>query len=428
MTCRDLKPDPCFENALDCSEDPRILVRKFFWIGLLCLVVLLILATYGIYRVFSWRLVESAHTEAQAICQVVLVKEKKHLLVFDDHDQARLELQDGEKAGFEKRLKKYLAPFAIEAVWVWDLRNQIVNRPGNQQKASHITPSPALAQALAGGSLSRLEKSTIASFQGGNNYGSKEQMVSYLPIWGKHDNEVLGAFEIRRSVEGYREQIRRGVAFSAILLSTVLLSLFSCVFILVKKGAQRLAKTQNVLHALATTDPLTGIYNRREVLARAEEGFTERRSGNIRNISEEFSILMVDFDDFKNINDNYGHPVGDRVLQELIRRIQTVLRPSDMVGRVGGEEFLVVLPDSNSHQCQKIAERLRKAVRSMPFELGDLQIYGSISIGGATAHSLDLGLESLLQRADKGLYRAKKLGKNISCWEGENVSGIGVFQ
>lgn len=427
MIFQDPKPDPHSDNALDCNEDPRIMLRKFFWIGLLCLVVLLIMATYGIYRVFCWRLVESAHTEAQAICQVVLVKEKKHLLAFDDQGQARLELRDDAKAGFEKRLKKYLAPFAVEAVWIWDLGQQVVNRPGNQD-ASTITQSPALAQALAGGSLSRLEKSSEASFQGGEARGSKEQMVSYLPIWGQSQKEVLGAFEIRRSVDGYRGEIRRGVAFSALLLGAVLLTLFSCVFILVKKGAQRLAKTQNILHALATTDSLTGIYNRREVLVRAEERFTERHSGNRRNISEDFSLLMLDFDDFKNINDSYGHPVGDLVLQELVLRIQTVLRPSDMVGRVGGEEFLVVLPHSNSQQCGEIAERLRKAVRDMPFELGNLQIHGSVSIGGATAHCLDRGLEPLLQRADKALYRAKNMGKDFSCWEEESVSGAGTVE
>jgi len=428
MAFPDLKQDPCFENALDCSEDPRTMLRKFFWIGLLCLVALLIMATYGIYRVFSWRLVESAHTEAQAICQVVLVKEKKHLLAIDDQGLARLELPDEEKAGFEKRLKKYLAPFAIDVVWVWDQRHRIINRTGSQQGNPMVTPSPALAQALAGGSLSRLEKSSDASFQGGTDRDSKEQMVSYLPIWGQHKNEVLGAFEIRRSVEDYRAAIRRGVAFSAILLSTVLLALFACVFLLVKKGAQRLAKAQDILHALATTDPLTGIYNRREVLARAEECFPERQGGHCRNVSEGFSILMLDFDDFKNINDSYGHPVGDRVLQELVCRIQTVLRSSDIVGRVGGEEFLVVLPDSNSGQCQEVADRLRKAVRERPFDLGDLQIYGSISIGGATAGLLDSGLEALLKRADKGLYRAKNLGKDFSCWEKEAVSCAGAVE
>ena len=428
MTFQDLKPDPCFENALDCSEDPRILLRKFFWIGLLCLVVLLILATYGIYRVFSWRLVESAHTEAQAICQVVLVKEKKHLLAFDDQDQARLDLPDDEKSGFEKRLKKYLAPFAIDAVWVWDQRHRVINRPGNHQDKPMVTPSSALAQALAGGSLTRLEKSSDASFQGGKSHSSKEQMVSYLPIRGEHEYEVLGAFEIRRSIEGYRAEIRRGVAFSAILLSTVLLALFACVFLLVKRGAQRLAKAQDILHAMAITDPLTGIYNRREVLARAEESFWGQKRGNCRNVSGYFSILMIDFDDFKNINDSYGHPVGDRVLQDLVLRIQTVLRPTDMVGRVGGEEFLVVLPGANSQQCQEVAERLRKAVGDMPFEVGDLQTYGSVSIGGATANSMDSGLEALLQRADKGLYRAKNLGKDISFWEGDVVSSAGAVE
>ena len=427
MTLQNLKPNTCFETTLENSEDPRILLRKFFWIGLLCLVVLLILATYGIYRVFSWRLVESAHTEAQAICQVVLVKEKKYLLAFDDQGQVRLKVPDDEKAGFEKRLKRYLRPFAVDAVWVWDLRHRIVNRIGDGHDDPIFSQSPALEQALAGGSLSRLEKSSDASFQGGETRGSKDQMVSYLPIWGKN-KEVLGAFELRRSVENYRAEIYRGVTFSALLLGVVLISLFSCVYFLVKKGAKRLSKTQDILHALATTDPLTGIYNRREVLARAEERFSRWLSGNCGDVPDDFSLLMLDFDDFKNINDSYGHPVGDRVLQELALRIQTVLGASDIVGRVGGEEFLVILPGSNSQQCQNVAEQLRKVVRDTPFELGDLQIYGSISIGGATAQPLESGLEALLQRADKGLYRAKNLGKDCTSSDEGAMCGASVSE
>lgn len=427
MTFQNLKPDSCFEATLECSEDPGILLRKFFWIGLLCVVLLLVVATYGIYRVFGWRLVESANTEAQAICQVVLVKEKKHLLAFDDQGEARLALQEGEKPGFEKRLHNYLGSFSVDSVWIWDLRHRIVNRAGSEQKNLIVKQSKALELALAGGSLSRLEKSSDSSFQEKPARGSKEQIVSYLPIWGRN-KEVLGAFEIRRSIEGYRAEIRRGVAFAALLLGTVLLTLFSCVFLLVKKGARRLAITQNILHALATTDPLTGIYNRREILSRAEERFSQRQRGSRQSLLEDFSLLMLDFDDFKIINDSYGHPVGDRVLQELALRIQAVLRPSDIVGRVGGEEFLVVLSDSNLQQCQDVAERLCKAVRDRPFDLGDLQVYGSISIGGATAHPLDRGLEALLQRADKGLYRAKKLGKDCTSWDGDAVYGAGVLE
>lgn len=410
--------DACYDSALKLNEDPRALLRKFVWVGLLCLLVLLLLATYGIYRVYSWRLIDSAHAEAKAICQVLLVKEKKHLLTIGKNGRARLELASGKQAALKKRLSKYFQPFGVDMVRIWNLQRQIVNRSENSREYAPPPIDHALGKALDGQSISLLGKESDTSIRERNFWGSADQVVSYLPIWGRN-KEILGAIEVRRSVENYRREIRQGVACFILFLGSALLALFGCVFLLVKKGANRLAKTRQILRLLATTDSLTGVYNRREILARAEEIFSQRQEENRRKEAVNFGLLMLDFDNFKDINDSFGHPVGDRVLQELAIRIRAALRPYDVVGRVGGEEFLVVLPDSSLQQCKEIAERLCKTVRERPFELDQLQIFGSISIGGATAHPLDRDLQSLLQRADERLYQAKTSGKDCASWAEE---------
>ncbi len=409
------------EVELGFNEDPRALLRKFTWVGMVCLTVILVLATYGIYRVFNWRLVESAHGEAQGICHIVLVKEKRHLLVFDGRGGARLKLEVGKQEAFEKRVREYLEPFAIDGMRIWDLQHQIVYSTGSEKDVRVIAGSPELDRALKGERVSRLEKSSYAPVAGKTGRGTGDQVVSYMPIWGRN-KVILGAMEIRRNVAGYRAAIRRGVTFSAIVLVTVLLALFACVFLLVKRGADRLAKAQEVLRILATTDPLTGVFNRRETLSRADESFSRRQRGSCWKTPDNFGCLMLDFDNFKIINDTYGHPAGDLVLQELAVRFKAVLRPCDIVGRFGGEEFLVVLPDTSLPQCRDIAERLRKAVREKPFDLGNLQIFGSISIGGASAHPLDRNIESVLHRADEGLYRAKNQGKDCAVWVDDAAS------
>ncbi len=413
----DASTDPHFNATLGFREDPRAMLRKFLWIGLFCLAVLLILATCGIYRVYSWRLIESIHAEAQAVCQVVLVKEKKHLMMFDK-GSARLQLSSGEQVSFDKRLQQYLRPFEVDSVWIWDRQYQIVNRSEEEKiKRTHDNFS-ALGQALAGQGFTRLERRVAAVVRGNASSRSSDQVVSYLPIYGQNQS-IMGAIEIRRNIETFREEIHRGVLFSSMLLGTMLLALFGCVYLLVKKGADRLAKTQQILRKLATTDPLTGVYNRREVLSKATQIFLRGWQGTTSKSPENFGILMLDFDNFKTINDTHGHPIGDQVLRELATRIQGILRPYDIVGRFGGEEFLVVLPDSNRKQSQEIAERLCKAVREKSFDLGHLQLSCSVSIGGASAQSFDRDLNTLLQRADKGLYRAKKLGKDCVSWVDE---------
>lgn len=404
------------------NEDPRALLRKFIWVGMICLAAILVLTTYGIYRVFNRRLVESAHGEAQGICHIVLVKEKKQLLVFDDHGGVRLELGAGGKEALDKRVREYLEPFAVDGMRIWDLEHRVVYSTDSEKDGWVVAASPELDRALKGEGVSRLGKVSYAPVAEKTGRDGGDQVASYLPIWGQN-RVILGAMEVRQNVAGYREEIRRGVTFSATVLGTVLLALFACVFLLVKRGADRLAKAQEALWILATTDSLTGVFNRREALFRAEESFSRRQRGSCWKTPENFGCLMLDFDNFKTINDTYGHLAGDLVLQELADRFKAILRPYDIVGRFGGEEFLVILPDTSLEQCREIAERLRKAVREKPFDLGNQQIFGSISIGGASAYPVDRDVEAVLHRADEGLYRAKNLGKDCAVWVDDHVPG-----
>ncbi|APG27265.1 hypothetical protein A7E78_05065 [Syntrophotalea acetylenivorans] len=401
-------------------DNPRVLLRKFLWTGLLCLTAVLLLATYGVYRAYSWRLIESAHTEAKATCQVLLVKEKKLLIDINEKGHAELKLEDSEKANFGKRLHKYFQPFAIDFIRIWDLQRRVVDHTGDENNTRQTVIPPALDKSLAGESFSFLGKESDIGLGGKDREKATNQVISFLPIWGKN-KEVLGAIEIRRSIKSYRAKIRREVAFFALSLGTALLALFGCVYFLVVKGANRLTQTQQILHLLATTDPLTGLYNRREIFARASDIFSKEQESKPHNTLLNFGLLILDFDNFKRINDTYGHPIGDRILQELASRLQAALRPYDILGRVGGEEFMVVLPESNLEQCQDIAERLCKTVRDNPFEIDGLLVRGSISIGGATAHPLDRELEAVLQRADKRLYQAKTRGKDRASWTDDAV-------
>jgi diguanylate cyclase (GGDEF)-like protein len=406
------------DASLEFSEDPRAMLRKFLWVGLLCLVAILVMSTYGIYRVFVWQLIKNVDEDAPGICQVVMVKEKKHLIrnsLVHGSGGVHLELPESERIWFDRRLKQYLESFAVDSMRILDRDGRIVYGTAREQAGTTVLKSPELVTALEGKLASRLEKNKSFRSLDGTSMGKADQVISYVPIWGRN-RSVLGVFEINRSLARYSGEIHRLVTFAALILGGVLLTLFGCVFILVKKGTDRLARAQKVLHSLATTDPLTGVYNRREILARAGASFSRRRSDNSRNVHKDFGCLMLDFDDFKFINDTHGHHVGDQVLRELATRLKTILRPYDIVGRFGGEEFLVVMPETTLAQCREIAERLCTVVREKPFEVDDLQINCSVSIGASTALSTDTEIRSVLQRADVGLYRAKKLGKNCAAW------------
>jgi diguanylate cyclase (GGDEF)-like protein len=153
----------------------------------------------------------------------------------------------------------------------------------------------------------------------------------------------------------------------------------------------------------ANTDALTRLPNRRRLTAMLDHLIAEQR---------QFALISVDVDHFKRINDTLGHAAGDLVLTELGERLRHQLRADDVVGRWGGEEFLILAHEHDSQQAAQLAERLRQAIAAQPFS-GDLRV--TVSMGGAIRQSDDSS-HTLLHRADTALYRAKDNGRNRIEW------------
>ncbi|HWQ83656.1 MAG TPA: sensor domain-containing diguanylate cyclase [Anaerolineales bacterium] len=172
-------------------------------------------------------------------------------------------------------------------------------------------------------------------------------------------------------------------------------------------AAIRNAQLHSEVQRQAITDPLTELYNRR--------GFFEIGEHEIER-SHRFSrpliAMMVDIDQFKVINDKFGHAVGDQVLQQISTRIRNNVRKVDIVGRYGGDEFAILLPELDIFSAVNVAERLRKKVEEVPFQAGNQSIPATISVGVAKIVANMPNLDSLLVRADHALYLAKNGGRN----------------
>ncbi|MEQ8339687.1 MAG: diguanylate cyclase [Marinovum algicola] len=186
-----------------------------------------------------------------------------------------------------------------------------------------------------------------------------------------------------------------------------------------KRMADRLRSTVREGLRAAVTDPLTGLFNRRYALPHIT-----RISERATRLGRPFAVMVADLDHFKKVNDNFGHAAGDAVLSELARRLRDNLRAVDLVARIGGEEFLVVLPDAADHRANRTAHRLCAAVSDAPFAIPgqEAPIRITISIGvmiarpqatpGAAAGAAPLRPEALLRDADAALYKAKAHGRN----------------
>ena len=176
--------------------------------------------------------------------------------------------------------------------------------------------------------------------------------------------------------------------------------------------------TQALIDALvnlSSRDALTGLANRRAFeLALSREVDRVARSG------EPALLLALDIDHFKRVNDTHGHAAGDQVIQTVARALAESVRPMDLVARVGGEEFAIILPSCASAFGQTVAERVRRRVERMPAALlpGGQEVRVTVSVGGAFAPQWVRSTPALwLERADQQLYRAKDQGRNLVCLE-----------
>lgn len=163
---------------------------------------------------------------------------------------------------------------------------------------------------------------------------------------------------------------------------------------------------QSELHRLATSDVLTGASNRRHFFESAEQLFAEARASDLP-----LSFLLLDIDDFKKINDGYGHQMGDRVLQRVAHCGAYVLRRDDLFGRIGGEEFAALFPNCDAEQARQAAKRLQREVQRLQFTT-DGQRFGVTISQGITMLGAGDVLDDLYARADAAMYQAKRQGKD----------------
>ncbi|MTJ12671.1 diguanylate cyclase [Anabaena sp. UHCC 0187] len=174
-----------------------------------------------------------------------------------------------------------------------------------------------------------------------------------------------------------------------------------------KKMLEEQKELVKSLEKLANTDSLTGVWNRRYLLNIAEQE-TQRS----RRYNRPLSVLMIDIDHFKNVNDTYGHAIGDEVLIIMTETVMKYLRNIDVLGRFGGEEFVALLPETDSQAAVITAERIRVNIEEIKIPIDDKLVSITVSIGVGSYQKGDTDIDVLIQRADKALYQAKNQGRN----------------
>lgn len=225
---------------------------------------------------------------------------------------------------------------------------------------------------------------------------------------------ALVGFDRSTVLQGWRHRAWQLLAGYAVLCALTLLML---------RIQLAMLRQREELRALATTDALTGIANRGHLMnAGAQEYARARRYG------QDLAVLMLDIDRFKSVNDRWGHPTGDQVIRVVAQTLRSLARGQDLGGRLGGEEFALLLPATSLAGARTIAERLRQSVQdSESVRTADGEVVRfTVSIGVAALAAQDAKFDSLLQRADRALYLAKDGGRNrVELLDSDAATGLG---
>jgi diguanylate cyclase (GGDEF)-like protein len=391
-------------------NNPDSLLKLLVSVAFISIIVVVIMSSYGFYRVFSSFVIKSAEVDSVQLCRVIIEEQQEQMFVTPPGKPVELGLHGTEILMFDSRLRSFLAPFNIIKVKIYNNKKMIIYSSDPMLIGKVDENNQRLKNALSGAVDAKMVTKDKASDMADEPLRDVDVVETYVPIMSP-DNRILGSFEVYMNMTGYRKQIQQGVTLATSLLTLVLVFVFSISYLLIRGGTGQLKEAQSQLEHVAITDSLTGIHNRGYLMRRGDEEFEL-----VRRKSRPLGCIMVDLDFFKRVNDTWGHVAGDKVLITVAERLKSSVRPYDIVGRYGGEEFMVLLPDTTFEQNVVVANRICERIRELPFELEDMSLPVTVSVGVSCFNKVDNSMNDVIKRADEGLYKAKADGRDRVAW------------
>lgn len=395
-------------------NNPDSLLKLLVTAAVISIVVVVVVSGFSFYRIFSGFIIKNAENNSVQLCKVLIEQQKDLMFVSAPGKDMELGLHGTEMFNFDLSLRNYLAPFDIIKVKVYNTGKKIIYCTDPMLVGKVDENNQRLKNALAGKVDAKMVTKDNATDLADEELRDVDVVETYVPITSQ-DNRVMGSFEVYMNITTYRDQIRLGAVVMTTLLTMVLIVVFGFSYLLVRGGTVQLKEAQSLLETIAITDPLTGIHNRGYLMKRGEVELERvRRSIGEQGLS--LGCIMLDLDHFKKVNDTRGHVAGDIVLKAVALRLRNSVRPYDVIGRYGGEEFVVLLPDTSFEQSLVVAERIAENIRSESIKAEGEQLQITASLGVSCYCEADSCLTDVIKRADEGMYKAKTEGRDRVAW------------
>jgi diguanylate cyclase (GGDEF)-like protein len=404
---RDAAPEP--------FKAPRTFMRKLTYVAAVSAAMIFAFTGFGVWSVVSHYLIRFAEDNSVNISRALSSIERDSFFAAVPEGRRRVvaEIPPERLEQLDGRIRQFLKAFDILKIKVYTQDKRIIYSTDREIIGESDLANRRLSNALTGRNDAKLVHKDRVQDLANESKLDVDVVETYLPIYDDA-GKVIGSFEVYMDVSHYRGEIRQIVSIALVVIGMISLVVYGIAFIFLRKITRRLKEAENTLERYAASDPLTGLHNRRHIFQRARQELARLQRERAHNKDHTgMSVTMLDLDHFNTVNDAYGHLVGDEVLKETSLRIQATTRAYDLVGRLGGEEFLVVHPDADYMQAKTIAGRIWEAIRAQPYVIEGNKIKVTASLGVAT---LDLTTENdltpALQRADCALYNAKKAGRD----------------
>lgn len=397
---------------LGTNDSPERFKRIYLLLSFSCLVLVLALS----FRVISLQnknnLIEEAGFHSEKIAAALLSSESRIIRAATIDGIRTLSISPSSISDLDQNIRLFLHPFGIIKIKIYNMDKRIIYCTERPLIGKSDRNNLRLASALAGN-----RQTIIKEMQSVTDLVEERRLdidvaEAYVPVRDEQ-GQIVGVFEIYNDISDLKSGFHRHLVSSLTTIFIALMFLSFASYIVITRESAALRTAYQLLETLATTDALTGIYNRRQLLTRAAELYAMmQRSHDKMAAGIGLGVVMIDVDYFKMVNDTHGHLAGDSILHELTKRIETVLRPYDVFGRYGGEEFMLFLPNTSGEEAKLISCRVLNAVSGQPYQIDELPLTVTTSIGCTWTDGSEENLDNILSRVDNLLYEAKRNGRN----------------
>lgn len=386
------------------SINPRQVFKKILLSGIGGAILIIACAAAGMNYVYRDYVERSAETNAIQLGQAFISIQMRD--IFKNRPLSGLSQQEISLLDF--KLEEYLYTFDIVKIKIFSPDHTIIYSSDKSIIGINDADNMDLMLALQGIPNSKLKnKGEIRDLHDEVRF-DVDVVETYVPVFNAN-GKIIGAFETYKDSRLIYEDIQLGIHYTIAILVGILLIVFIFMYRVAWLSLLQVEHVQKNLHNMATHDGLTSLLNHREIMRFLKEEYLRFQRHDASSPDHQYSVIIADIDGFKQINDRFGHLAGDNVLQSIGKYLANRLRGYDGVSRYGGEEFLIILPSTDTDAAAAIAEELRSEIAKLNF---DFEEKISMSFGISSITNDDENYQIVVQRADEALYKAKSNGKN----------------